>query len=633
MLTTAFVRIRTRLALFVAALMAVFVLVADADDQQVVWTNLVNVSIDSTGTVLQKTSGCDGCDDAGATSQQELSAGDGYVEFTVGEDDTFWMAGLGRGNDGTGYPDIDFAFRFNGGGWADVLENGIYKPGGDTPYAAGDVFRVAVVNGRVQYSRNGMYLAESATAPQYPLLLDATLGTRGATIRNARMGTFPPPPAGGGLLEKAGSPALRPRFMRAQIDAFLPAGGATGPFRFPAPYNTDGVRLTNAQTCPGTDCLRYVGYSYWRNINNHAASADMYIFLGTNTDRGGSGPILLRYNKVTEGVENLGALFAAGTPHSRSTAEGWYFSARQATKLYTHLIGGTQLHRYDIATRTFDATPALDLARCPRPSVCPPDTAFIIQPHSSDDDLTHSATVQNASWRRIGCVVARGVRYSYFAPAPGYSLDECHIDKSGRWLMLLEAAASGARINRIVDLRTGAIATIQDIAGALGHLDMGHGYAVGADTFNPLPNATILLKFPVRSTSRPIGPVVHYNKRWDIAAANHVAHGNAVAGRLPEQQYACGSNGSRVADMADEIVCFSLNANRNSDGSLDVLVVGQVLTDLNAPGGDDGSGDYSKLPKGNLDVTGRYFIWTTNVGGDRLDAFLVKIPAERLGGS
>ena len=37
-----------------------------------------------------------------------------------------------------------------------------------------------------------------------------------------------------------------------------------------------------------------------------------------------------------------------------------------------------------------------------------------------------------------------------------------------------------------------------------------------------------------------------------------------------------------------------------------------------------------KLPKGNLDVTGRYFLWTTNLGGDRLDAFLVKVPAERL---
>jgi len=75
-------------------------------------------------------------------------------------------------------------------------------------------------------------------------------------------------------------------------------------------------------------------------------------------------------------------------------------------------------------------------------------------------------------------------------------------------------------------------------------------------------------------------------------------------------------------------VCFSLDANRNADGSLDVLVVGQVMTDLNAAGG--GTDDYAKRPKGNLDVTGRYFIWTTNLGGNRLDAFLVKIPAERL---
>ena len=36
------------------------------------------------------------------------------------------------------------------------------------------------------------------------------------------------------------------------------------------------------------------------------------------------------------------------------------------------------------------------------------------------------------------------------------------------------------------------------------------------------------------------------------------------------------------------------------------------------------------MPKGNLDVTGRYFIWTTNMGGDRLDVFLVKIPADLL---
>ena len=77
--------------------------------------------------------------------------------------------------------------------------------------------------------------------------------------------------------------------------------------------------------------------------------------------------------------------------------------------------------------------------------------------------------------------------------------------------------------------------------------------------------------------------------------------------------------------MADEIVCFSLDANRYADHSLDVLVVGQIMTDLDAPGG--GGGDYEKTPKGNLDVTGSYFIWTTNLGGGRLDAFLVKIPS------
>jgi hypothetical protein len=122
---------------------------------------------------------------------------------------------------------------------------------------------------------------------------------------------------------------------------------------------------------------------------------------------------------------------------------------------------------------------------------------------------------------------------------------------------------------------------------------------------------------------------VHFNKRWDIVAANHVAHGNA--GALSTHSYACGSNASRVADMADEIVCFPLDPARNADGSLDVLVVGQVMTDLNAAGGQDhDNDDYEQLPKGNLDVSGRYFIWTTNLGGDRLDAVLVKIPAERV---
>ena len=589
------------------------------------WTNLVNVAV--TGTIAEKTAGCDGCQDAGATSVEQLS-GDGYMEFTIGELNTMWMAGLSHGNDDTTYTDIDFGFRFNGGGYADVLENGIYA-GGDTTYAAGDVFRIAIANGRVEYSKNGHYLMESLHIPQLPLLLDSSLLSVGATIRNAVIAVTPPPPPGGGLTEKAGSPALRARFTSSQIQAFLPADGAKGKFSFPAPYNTEAVRLTNTTDCAGgADCLWYVGYSYWRNINNHVGSTDMYIFIGTDTNRGGAGPTLLRYDKNTDAVQNLGPLFDENSPYHWSTGEGWYFSGSQPTKLYTFLVGGTQLRRYDILTRQFDPTPAIDLNACRRPSICPTNAQYLTQPHSSDDDLVHSASVQNSDWQRIGCVVKRPSGFLYYRTPNGFTFDECHIDKSGRWLVLLQARVNGGRVNRIVDTQTGQTTLIEATEGALGHLDTGYGYAVGADTYNPLPNATILLKFPVASTKRPIGPVVHYNKRWDIAAANHIAHGNAVAGLSPESQYACGSNASSTPDMADEIVCFPLDANRNTDGSLDVLVVGQVMTDLSAPGG--GADDYSKRPKGNLDVTGRYFIWTTNLGGNRLDAFIVKIPAERL---
>jgi hypothetical protein len=606
--------------------------VASAEDQSVVWTNMVNVAV--AGDTLQKTAGCDGCDDGGATSQQMVTTGDGFVEFAVGETTTLWAAGLSSGNTDASYSDIDFAFRFNGGGWADVIENGVYQSGGDTPYAAGDVFRVAVVGRTVQYSRNGVLLHQSQRALGYPFLLDVSLASIGATVRNARIGIPDPPPPDGGFLEKAGSPALRPRFTRAQIDGFLPPNGAKGAFTIPPPYYTSAVRLTNATDCAGAqDCLWYVGYSYWRNTNNHVGRPEMLIFLGMDRNYGGAGPSLVRYDKATDAVKNLGPLFDAASPYSYSTGEGWYFSGTQPTKLYTFLIGDSRLTRYDVLTHQFDATAALDLTKCKRPTTCPDASAYLFQPHSSDDDLVHSATVQDAAFQRLGCVVyeTRGKRFRFYPPRAGYWLDECHVDKSGLWLMLLETSASGSVNNRVVNLQKGTITTIDDVQGSLGHLDMGFGYAVGADNYNPLPNATIVLKFPVASTQRPVGPDVHFNKRWDLAAANHVAHGNAIVGAPPESQYACGSNASRVADMADEIVCFSLDPHRNQDGSLDVLVVGQVMTDLDALGGRDYDGDdYEQLPKGNLDVTGRYFIWTSNMGGDRLDAFLVKVPAQWL---
>src|SRR5262249_3096110 len=64
-------------------------------------------------------------------------------------------------------------------------------------------------------------------------------------------------------------------------------------------------------------------------------------------------------------------------------------------------------------------------------------------------------------------------------------------------------------------------------------------------------------------------------------------------------------------------------------GSMQALVVAPNMTDLNASGG--GSDDYWKIPSGNIDVTGEYFIWTANMGTSRQDAFIVRIPQGKLG--
>jgi hypothetical protein len=175
-----------RVPLLATVLLACGIASVAAAQQSVTWANQVNVAV--RGSSLEKTGGCQGCDDAGAISRQTIRSGDGFVEFTVGEDYTFWLAGLSHADGNTRFGNIDFAIRFNANGWADVMENGQYA-GGDTEYRSGDTFRVEVVGGRVRYAKNGQVMYISQKRPAYPLVLDVALGTVGATVRNARIGT------------------------------------------------------------------------------------------------------------------------------------------------------------------------------------------------------------------------------------------------------------------------------------------------------------------------------------------------------------------------------------------------------------------------------------------------------------
>src|SRR5207249_8523967 len=97
-----------------------------------------------------------------------------------------------------------------------------------------------------------------------------------------------------------------------------------------------------------------------------------------------------------------------------------------------------------------------------------------------------------------------------------------------------------------------------------------------------------------------------------------------------DQQVACVSNASRGNEpRVNEIVCFRLDQSENA------LVVAPNLVNLDAAGGNRGSStsenDYWKRPKGNVDPTGEWFVWTANAGTNRLDAYLVRIPLEKLG--
>jgi hypothetical protein len=395
----------------------------------------------------------------------------------------------------------------------------------------------------------------------------------------------------------------------AQIQAFMPA--TRGPFTFPAPYNTQGTRVTNSTDCGGADCVDYVGYSYWRNMNNSAGSNTMLVFLTLDRARGGVGPSLFQVDKTSLQVTSVGPLFDAADHRSWATGEGWYFSATRPTTLY--VLDNTQLTRYDVnshATETvFDIGTQYGAG------------SFLWQANSSNDDRVHSATLKDATYNPLGCVVYReDTKQLTLYPATG-AFDECQVDKGGHWLLIKENTTGINEDDNVwVNLDTGVQSVLTDANGAAGHSDNGYGCIIAEDNWAALPGSAKLWVLPNLTSST----LVYNTMSWSVDVG-HVSFLNARNDLPLSSQYACISHaGANAAARANELSCFML------DGSERVLVVAPVMTDLAAPGGFD---SYGKLPKANIDVTGQFMIWTTNMGGSRLDAVIVRVPAGLLTGA
>lgn len=419
--------------------------------------------------------------------------------------------------------------------------------------------------------------------------------------------------ASGGFIESASSAGLRPRLSSGEIGSFLPDRGE---FIFPAPYNTTAVRLTNASDCGEKDCVNYIGYSYWNNINNHVGGDTMLIFVGLSRSKGGAGPSLFSYNKNNGQTKNLGPLFSADNPFSWAIAEGWYFSGTRPTSLYMN--DDSRMLRYDVLTHIFETV--FDVHQ----SIG--NDMYVWQMHSSYDDRVHSATIRrNGSFEMLGCVVYHEDTFqTFYYPKKG-DYDECQIDKSGRWLVIKENVdGRNGEDNRIIDLQTGTEQIFLDEDGAAGHSDIGYNYMIAEDNMYSIPGATRVWQFGRDFRDRGQGTLVYELTNWNaIAGLGHLSHSNSRPGVPSSQQMACVSSAERQdLPRVNEIVCFRL------DGSLNVLVIAPNMSNLDASGG--GSDDYSKRPKGNLDVTGEYFIWSANSGTNRADIYIVRIPVQML---
>jgi RHS repeat-associated protein len=146
------------------------------------FTNATGVSV--SGNTMTKT-GAAGWN-AGAVSAQTITSGNGFVEFTANETNLARMCGLGNGDSGQNYTDIEFAIQLTASDGANgvwVFESGALR-GNFGTYSAGDKFQVAVESGVVKYKKNGTVFYTSSVTPTYPLLVDTSLYSTGSTVSN-----------------------------------------------------------------------------------------------------------------------------------------------------------------------------------------------------------------------------------------------------------------------------------------------------------------------------------------------------------------------------------------------------------------------------------------------------------------
>jgi hypothetical protein len=232
------------------------------------WTNRVNTN--PPGNTLEKTSGCGTCFDAGAISVQQISGtADVVLMFEPSTAARFFV---GFGNDtstNTERAPIKFAFSFwETGGW-DVRESDTYRT--DGTFVAGDLFKIAIEGGVVKYYKNQTLVHTSQVIPTFPLVVDTSFLTIGATVSRATFAGEQP----------SSDPytAISHRDVRPEPPLVSP-GPAGSSFVDPL-FGSTMHRVTDANTRPGAPERSYRSPS---NSQQNAWSSDGRYFYVVSTD-------------------------------------------------------------------------------------------------------------------------------------------------------------------------------------------------------------------------------------------------------------------------------------------------------------------------------------------------------------
>ncbi len=422
--------------------------------------------------------------------------------------------------------------------------------------------------------------------------------------------------APGGFVESMTSTIARLQPSASQISQFVPAG--RGPFMFPAPYNTEGYRLTIPSDCGGGDCIQQEGYNFWRNINAHQGQPVVRVFVALQNN---GGPTVFTIDKATGAVTRGGTIFPSG-PLAGSRATGWQWSATNPDILYAY--GTSQMIAKNVATGAetvvFDlASPGAQAAHGSGPNVRPWSAL------TSNDGLSWVMTVRQTvnPWNDIGCAI-------YHLPTNAWhfvaGLGDCFVDKGGQY-WLKTSTANNITKGTVNPWSVGE--ALSDQQGAPGHLDVGWGFFIGEDNWAPLGQSLRIWDLSQPFAAAGQGRTVHTMTSWlqDSYVQPTWAMGTPANLGTVGSQIGCstatgGQVGGPVA-REREIVCFQM------DGSMRALIVAPNMTDMGASGGGI---PYYKAPKGNMDVYGQYYFWITNMGGNRLEAFAVRLPLHVLTG-